>query len=163
MRPEVLKTAADSSKTIKKHSPGRALWMSAVLPGLGQAYNKKYWKIPIVWAGFAGLGYGLYHTASRFVDYRNAYRLQVDGRIETVGSVKGISDPAVLKFYRDQNKRNLDITAICTAVWYALNIIDASVDAHLFHYDISDDLSLDWQPVMIDSRHPGLGLSLQIK
>lgn len=163
MRPDILKTSVDSSKTAPKHSAVKALWMSAVLPGLGQAYNKKYWKIPIVWAGFAGLGYGLYHTGSRFMAYRNAYRLQVDGRPETLGSVNGISDPAGLKFYRDQNKRNLDITAICTAVWYILNLVDASVDAHLFHYDISDDLSLEWQPVMINNQQPGLGLSLRLR
>ncbi len=163
LRPANLNSLPDSVQSAKKHSPLKALWMSAVLPGLGQAYNKKYWKIPIVWAGFAGLGYGLYHTGSRFVAYRNAYRLQVDDRPETAGSVNGISDPASLKFYRDQNKRNLDITAIFTAVWYVLNLVDASVDAHLYHYDISDDLSMEWQPVLINSQHPGLGLSLHLR
>lgn len=150
-------------KKVNKHSPGKALWMSAVLPGLGQAYNKKYWKIPVIWAGFGGLGYGIYHTASRFVQYRNAYRLQVDQDPSTIGEVKGIQDPATLKFYRDQNKRNLDIVSICTAVWYALNLIDAAVDAHLFHYDISDDLTLQWQPVVIDGKYPGGGLALHLR
>lgn len=132
----------------KRHSPAKAAVFSAVLPGLGQAYNKKYWKIPIVYAGLGGLGFAVYHTASNFNAYRNAYRLQVDENPLTVGQVNGISDASTLKSYRDYYKRYLDISAICTAVWYTLNIVDAAVDAHLFEWNMRDDLSVSWRPVV---------------
>lgn len=164
----VMRTSSDSSTMVvntidsasspkkkaeptKRHSPMKASLFSAAVPGLGQGYNKKYWKIPIVYAGFAGLGYAVYHTASNFQGYRNAYRLQVDGDPITIGSYKGVEDAATLKSYRDHFKRNLDISAICMAVWYALNIVDAAVDAHLFEWNMSDDLSMRVEPILFPS------------
>jgi hypothetical protein len=135
----------------KRHSPLKASLFSAALPGLGQGYNKKYWKIPIVYAGFAGLGYAVYYTASNFQGYRNAYRLQVDEDPNTIGSYKGVQDAATLKSYRDYFKRNLDISAICMSVWYVLNIVDAAVDAHLFEWNMSDDLSMRVEPILFPS------------
>ncbi len=136
-----------NGKQVKRHSPLYAAMFSAAVPGLGQAYNKKYWKIPIVYAGFGGLGYALFYTASNFYGYRNAYRLEVDENPLTKGSYMGISSTGALKAYRDYFKKNMDITAICTGVWYALNIIDAAVDAHLFEWNMKDDLSVSWHPV----------------
>jgi hypothetical protein len=142
---------ADSLGNGKKyrHSPLHAALFSMALPGLGQTYNRKYWKIPIVYAGFAGLGYAIYHTGSNFRGYRAAYRLQVDGDANTYGSFKGVDDVATLKQYRDFYKRNLDISVIATAVWYILNVVDAAVDAHLFEWNMKDDLSLSWHPTVI--------------
>lgn len=162
---------ADSVKTEKKkekrHSPLKAALFSAAVPGLGQGYNKKYWKIPIVYAGFGGLGYALYYTTSEFYGYRNAYRLQVDGITSTYGSYKGIDDKATLKEYRDYFKRNVDISAICTAVWYTLNIVDAAVDAHLFEWNMKDDLSVSWRPVFMSPLPGGssacLGVGIQMR
>ena len=136
-------------KKLKKHSPGKAAWMSAVLPGLGQAYNKKYWKIPIIYAGLGGLGYAVYYTGNNFTQARNAYRLQVDGDSSTIGIFQGTTDAATLKVYRDYHKRNLTITGICAGVWYFLNIIDAVVDGHLYNFNVSDKLSIHWEPEMI--------------
>lgn len=153
---------ADKKKKEKRHSPLKAALFSAALPGLGQGYNKKYWKIPIVYAGFAGLGYAIYYTATGFQGYRNAYRLQVDGNPDTYGSYKGVEDAATLKEYRDYFKRNLDISAICTAVWYTLNIVDAAVDAHLFEWNMSDDLSVSWRPVFINPTQGGNTAALGI-
>jgi hypothetical protein len=132
-----------------RHSPFYASLFSMALPGLGQAYNRKYWKIPIVYAGFAGLGYAVYHTGSNFRGYRAAYRLQVDNDANTHGSYKGVEEKATLKQYRDFFKRNLDISVICTGVWYILNIVDAAVDAHLFEWNMKEDLSLSWHPTVI--------------
>jgi hypothetical protein len=80
-----------------RHNPLYAALFSMALPGFGQAYNRKYWKIPIVYAGFAGLGYAIYHTGSNFYGYRNAYRLQVDGNPNTYGSYQGVDDVGGLK------------------------------------------------------------------
>jgi hypothetical protein len=147
------KANADSLGGSKKyrHSPLHASLFSMVLPGLGQAYNRRYWKIPIIYAGFGGLGYAIYHTGSNFNGYRSAYRLQVDGDPNTLGSYKGVEQAATLKEYRDFFKRNLDITVICTAVWYILNVVDAAVDAHLFEWNMNDDLNLSWHPTVITS------------
>lgn len=147
-------TKASTAKKAKRHSPTLAAIFSAALPGLGQGYNKKYWKIPIVYAGFGGLGYAVYYTAHNFTVYRAAYRIQVDGDPDTQASVGGVSDPATLKSYRDYYKRFLDISAICTAVWYTLNIVDAAVDAHLFEWNMKDDLNVSWHPTVITMQAP---------
>lgn len=157
-------TVSANKKTKKRHSAKRAAWMSAVLPGMGQVYNKRWWKVPIIYAGFAGLSYGLYHYGTNYTGYRKAYRLQVDEDSTTLGSFKGISEANELKAYRDSNKRNLDIMAVITAVWYALNIVDAAVDAHLFNWDVSDNLALDihpYAPAFYNTANASFGLSLQ--
>lgn len=130
----------------KKHSAKRAVFFSAILPGLGQAYNKKYWKIPIVYAGFAGLSYAVYYTATNFKNARDAYRLQADGDPSTVGSFQGTTNEATLKEYRDYHKRNLTISGFCLGLWYCINLIDAAVDAHLFDFNMSDKLTMHVQP-----------------
>jgi hypothetical protein len=154
-----------AAKKLRRHSPLYAALFSAACPGLGQAYNRKYWKIPIVYAGLGGLGYAVYYTASNFVGYRAAYRAQVADVPDPYASYKGVDDPATLKEYRDYFKKNLDISAICTGVWYILNIVDAAVDAHLFEWNMKDDIHLSWQPVMMNnysqaSTAPGVRLNL---
>ncbi|HRG90187.1 MAG TPA: DUF5683 domain-containing protein [Chitinophagales bacterium] len=159
---------ADSSlkaKKLRRHSPLYAALFSTVLPGLGQAYNKKYWKIPIVYAGLGGLSYALYYTASNFRGYRNAYRAQVALVPDPFASYNGISDEGALKTYRDYFKRSLDATAICTGVFYILNIVDAAVDAHLFEWNMKDDIHLSWQPTVQTGYYyaaaaPGVRLNL---
>lgn len=155
---------ATASVKKKRHSPLKAALFSMALPGLGQGYNKKYWKIPIVYAGLGGLGYAVYYTASNFTTYRNAYRLQIDEDPNTYAAVDGIDDAATLKSYRDYYKRYLDISAICTGVWYALNIVDAAVDAHLFEWNMKDDLNVSWRPVMINgnSNYPQAAVGVNI-
>ena len=131
------------------HSARKAAYLSAVLPGLGQVYNKRYWKIPIIYAGFGGLGYAMYYTASNFDGYRSAYRQQVAYVPNVNAQFNGVSDAATLKAYRDYFKKYLDISAIGIGVWYLLNIIDATVDAHLMGWNMKDDLSVTWNPALI--------------
>ena len=150
----------------RKHSPTLAAIFSAVLPGLGQGYNKKYWKIPIVYAGVGGLGFAVGYTAIQWKGFRGAYRLEVDEDPNTIGSYKGIEDAATLKSYRDFHKRNLDIFSICLGVWYLLNVVDAAVDAHMFHWNMKDDINLSWTPTMIQGGPYGntttAGLSVRL-
>lgn len=136
-------------KKLRRHNPLYASLFSMALPGLGQAYNRKYWKIPIIYAGIGGFSYGIYALSKDFTGYRNAYRLQVDEDPNTYGSYKGVDDDATLKTYRDYYKRNRDLVCIFTGVWYALNIIDAAVDAHLFEWNMKDDIHLSWQPSVV--------------
>ena len=129
-----------------KHSAAKAVWLSALLPGLGQAYNKKYWKIPIIYAGFGGLGYALYFTSSNFNQSRAAYRAVVRGN---PGSYLGYTDQEDLKYFRDTFKNYLNLSALATVLWYGLNLIDAAVDGHLYSYNMDDKLSFNFDPSFI--------------
>ncbi|MFO7896381.1 MAG: DUF5683 domain-containing protein [Candidatus Cloacimonadales bacterium] len=146
--------AFDTAKNLIIHSPQRATLYSMVLPGLGQAYNKKYWKIPIVYAGFGVLGYFISMNRSEFVRYREAYDYLTIGDqsipIDNEYAYKYTTDQLLQG--RDYYRRNLEFTYILTGVWYLLNVLDAVVDAHLFDYDVSDDLSIRFKPVIENSR-----------
>ena len=139
-----------SSVVLKKHSPAKAVWMSAVLPGLGQAYNKKYWKIPIIYAGFGGLGYWIYFEANQYNIARTAYRAAVRDPSQTASYLgnPGV-DAATIKTYRDFYKGFLNYAALATVLWYGLNLIDAAVDGHLYHFNVDDKLSFNFDPSFI--------------
>jgi hypothetical protein len=128
----------------KTHHPERAAFYSAVLPGAGQVYNRKYWKVPIV---FVGVGTALYFIkfnsdSTRY--FSDAYTLRVNG--EPLADRFDTYSDQDLADYRDFYKNQLDVSYIALGIVYALNIIDAVVDAHLFDFDISDDLSLSVMP-----------------
>lgn len=121
-------------------SPAKAAFFSAILPGLGQAYNKKYWKIPIVY-GAIGIGVYFYiDNNNNYNRYRDAYKSRLAGfendeffgKVTTEGLERG------QKFYR----RNKELSLLVTIGMYALNIIDANVDAHLLQYNVDENLSL---------------------
>jgi hypothetical protein len=168
------KTVVDSVKTKKAevvHSPRKATIYSAVLPGLGQIYNRKYWKLPIVYGGFATLGYFINFNNEQYVKYKKAYSDIIDTDPST-NSFKDLGiDPSKyesikltqitgrLRTFKDGWRRDRDLVVIFTAAFYALNIIDASVDAHFFDFDISDDLTINWIPspmICMDEKLIGL-------
>lgn len=152
---------------VKKHSPKKATLYSAVLPGLGQAYNKKHWKIPIVYAGFGVLSYFIISNRSEYLQFREAYDYVM------VGDTTPINNDYVYKYSpdqlskaRDYYRRNMELSIILSGFWYILNILDASVDAHLFDYDISDDLSLHVEPLIKNSfikPEPITGITIKLK
>jgi hypothetical protein len=111
-------------------------------------YNKKWWKAPIIYAGFGGLGFAIGWNAKRFNTYSDAYRSRVDNDTSTIDEFVGVYTDDNLVVLKNFYKRNMNLAIIFTGVLYALNIIDAAVDAHLFEYDISDDLTLQVQPVL---------------
>lgn len=159
---QILTEADTIQATVEKpkHSPRKATIYSAILPGLGQIYNKKYWKVPLVYIGFGAFGYFIDWNNDQYVLYRQAYSdivdndpntnsfvdLNFEGRwnLEDRGQRQQFTD--ALKRATDVTRRNRDLVIISTAAFYALNIIDASVDAHLFDFDISDDLTFKWIP-----------------
>src|ERR1019366_3336676 len=156
--------SALAEKKLKRHSPLKAALFSAVIPGLGQAYNKRYWKIPIIYAGFGGLGYALYFTSSNFYGYRDAYRYNLaNPNALRPAEYNGFSDVADLKDHRDTFKKNMDITAICTGLWYLLVAVDAAVDAHLMEWNMKDDLSVGWQPMVMPPTPNGGTAALGVK
>lgn len=152
-------SAADSvAVALEKpeHSPRKATIYSAVLPGMGQIYNKKYWKVPLIYIGFGAFGYFIDWNNDQYVLYRQAYADIVDDDPNTNSfedlNFEGRWDGQTQQFTtalqraKDNARRNRDLVIISTAAFYALNIIDASVDAHLFNFDISDDLTMRWIP-----------------
>lgn len=126
-------------------SPARAAFYSAVLPGLGQAYNGKYWKIPIVYTAL-GIGVYFYQENDRQYDrYRTAYKSRIAGKTTDEFSNENgqpiISNQGLIEAQRFY-QRNKEISVLVTVGLYALNIIDANVDAHLQQFNVSEDLSL---------------------
>ncbi|WP_338359861.1 DUF5683 domain-containing protein [Yeosuana marina] len=143
-------------------SPAKAAFYSAVLPGLGQAYNKKYWKIPLVY-GALGTGIYFYVTNKKDYDrYRDAYKRRLAGFSddEFNGRVTLDGLQRAQKFYR----KNKEVALLVTIGIYALNIIDANVDAHLLQYNVDENLTLSphFKFNEID-RKSNLGLTLNFK
>ncbi|SDX96179.1 DUF5683 domain-containing protein [Hymenobacter psychrophilus] len=152
--------------------PQKATLLALVLPGAGQIYNRRYWKLPLVYGGLGGVGYGLYF-------YQTAYREYVDGRDELIAdpdklistlSGKRVSQETSranvqrgINFYRSRRDTFIGYTAVV----YGITILDALVDAHLRNFDISDDLSLRLDPTMLPSPgqapRAGLALTLHLK
>jgi hypothetical protein len=146
-------------------SPRKAAILSAILPGLGQAYNKSYWKIPIIYVGLGFLGY---LTSDNHASYQK-YRRELIYRID---------NPTLRNDYPNLEERDLitqkeifrkyrDLSGLGFILTYVANIIEANVDAHLMTYDMSDDLSLKWQPNFYDFKQQqglvGLTFTLKIK
>ena len=160
--------------------PKRALWMSALCPGLGQIYNRRYWKLPIVVGAFVGLGYGTAWNNRMLNDYTKAYRDITDNDPGT-RSYMDFYPPTTqessidkswlqnsLKNKRTYYRRYRDLCIIGMVAVYALAIIDAYVDASLAHFDVSPDLSLRVRPAVMEQRGgggnvlPGLGVGCAV-
>lgn len=135
---------ADTSIVINpvpEHSPTKATLMSLALPGLGQAYNKKYWKIPIVYGMIGTSLYFAIDQQKQFKDFKSAYLKRVDDDSTTVDTkYLGIFRDDQLLAQIDNRRRDRDLLFVLTGVAYMLNIVDAAVDAHLYYFDVSDDL-----------------------
>lgn len=158
----------DSSSTRKPHSPKLATIMSAVVPGAGQVYNRKWWKLPIIYGGFAGLGYAIVFNSNELKAYKDAYLIRIDDDSTNVDQFDGIYTDANLLELQEFHRRNRDFAIVGAFVLYALNIIDANVDAHLFDFDVSEDLSMKVEPKTMGlgfNSNPiiGVGISLRLK
>lgn len=131
------------------HSPKKATLLSTFLPGAGQFYNRKYWKMPII---YAGLGTSIYFIASNnhyYNDFRTAYIQRTDENPLTIDPYEGQYNESNLKDIRDYYRRNMELSVIATTAIYLLNIVDAAVDAHLYEFSVDDDLSIRIQPTLI--------------
>jgi hypothetical protein len=127
------------SKDIDPLTPAKAAFYSAVLPGLGQAYNKKYWKIPLVYGAIATSVYFYIDSKKNYNQYRDAYKRRLEGYADDKFSF--LDDSRLIagqKFYQ----RNRDLSALFILGFYALNIIDANVDAALIQFNVNENLSV---------------------
>ena len=152
-----------------EHSPVKATWMSAALPGLGQYYNGKYWKIPIIYAGFSSLVYYVIQNRYEYNRFKDAYAISVElpeGQ-ESNNILVQNYDKNELLLQRDYYQSNLEMSYILTGIFYIIQIVDATVDAHLYDYDIDDDLSIHIVPQMLPTNEglrfmPGLGITYKL-
>jgi hypothetical protein len=152
------------------HSPFKATALALGLPSAGQIYNgmskegsffRKYWKVPVVWAGLGTCVVFIDYNTRNYKYFKNQYIAAADGNPLTIATES--DDPLYLKDGMDYFGKLMDISYMSLVGVYILQAIDANVDAHLFYYDISSDLSLRWHPsyFVAGSKHHGLGLTLQ--
>ena len=170
---DTIRVSSDSSKSLKdtsgtKKRANRAALYSGLLTGAGQFYNKKYWKIPILYAGFFVLGYTIEFNNDNYKTFKTAYMYRVDGDTTTIDDFINIyPDEEALLVRKNYYRRTRDLCWIITAGVYVLNIIDAYVDAHLSDFDVSDDLSLRAQPgvqfAFGNQAIPSLSLTFSLK
>jgi hypothetical protein len=190
------KAAADSAKRtermfrafgfqgIRLTRPGKAALLAVVLPGAGQIYNRRWWKLPLVYGGLGGVLYGEYFYQTAYREYADAYNKIIDGetnkktnapykigdedlgpRAKDARSVDVLNRGIV--FYRG----NRDLFLLYSGLVYGLQVVDALVDAHLRDFDVSDDLSFHWEPAMLSvpgqvaalPTTPGVRLALRVK
>jgi hypothetical protein len=162
-------------------NPKRALWLALVIPGGGQIYNRKYWKLPLVYGGFIGCLYAMNWNNTMYKDYSQAYIDIMDNDPGTQSYNQFLHNGATIdgqearyktlfKQRKDRYRRWRDMSFFCLVGVYALSVIDAYVDAELSVFDISKDLSLSIEPTIIDthtSRNPldagAVGVQCNIK
>lgn len=146
------------SNDIDPLTPAKAAFYSAILPGLGQAYNKKYWKIPIVYGAIGVSMYYYIDSSQKYHQYRDAYKRRLEGYTDDEFSY--YDDDQLIsaqKFYQ----RNKDFSALFVVGFYVLNIIDANVDAALIQYNVNDNLSIRPDIYMQDvTFRTNIGLTL---
>ena len=153
---------------LKPHSPKKATIMSAILPGAGQFYNKSYWKIPVLYAGFGTLGYFISTNQKLYKDYTIAYKARVDNDPKTVDIFPLYSADGLLQA-KNYYRRNMELSYIFTAFLYILNVVDATVDANFYDFDINDKLTLQIRPTLLSSPYAfkdftkGVKISLNFK
>jgi hypothetical protein len=144
------------------HSPLKATLMAAALPGAGQIYNKKYWKLPILYAGMGTCVGFIVHNTREYRVLRDSFIAANDGDPNTIPEL----DPQRynLDVEQDRFRRYTELSYMALLGVYILQIIDANVDAHLFYFDVSPDLSLEFHPTLLNTGrvHPGLGISLRL-
>ena len=191
---KVIEQVSDTlTKKAFKPDPLKNVWMGAIIPGYGQILNKKYWKLPIVYGGFLGCAYAITWNSGHYQSYKTAYfdilRYANDRSYQTIVD----KNPAAASFYQiipkatvdayyggipgftqtlntAQNgfRRYRDLSIIVTIAYYALTIVDAYVDAQLYDFDISPDLSMHVTPALMENNYGvnntlGLQCSISLK
>ncbi len=161
-------TTPPDTINVKKHSPLTAGLASAILPGAGQFYNRKYWKIPVLYAGAALDIYFIVTNLKNYNEFRQAYLANINGDSSTTNPYAFVYSASDLLSIQGYYQKYYDLSIIIGAAIYALNILDAVVDAHLFYYDISTKLSMTVTPT-VNPLHlgslaggGGTGLAIQL-
>lgn len=140
--------AIETFQSVSRFDPDKAALYSAALPGLGQIYNKQYWKLPFVYGGFIIFGHIIKYNNDIYHAFRNAYIAETDGDPNTSNPFENFSSSQSLQLNAQTAKRNRDFTIIMTLAFYMIQIADAHISAHLIEFDLNEDLSMGVKPVM---------------
>ncbi len=157
--------ATKDSLARKKNDPHKATIHSAIIPGWGQAYNHQYWKIPIVYAALAVPASLFVYNNKWYQRTKEAYDILVNGgdSSKIYPDLVGVS-PENLQYYRNDFRKNRDYSALFFLLVWGLNVVDATVSAHLKGFDVSDDLTLHIQPDFnISTKTPSISVALNFK
>lgn len=161
----------DTTNTFKPN-PIKAVWLGAIIPGYGQIVNRSYWKLPIVYAGFLGCTYAITLNSTRYETYKKAYFDKIDSNPNTNSFLQFPNgdklSEQVLKSAYDQYRRYRDMSIFITVGFYAITLIEAYVDAQLFDFDITPDLSMHIRPALLQNEYgqsnkAGLQFSINLK
>jgi hypothetical protein len=159
-------TPPKKDSLVLKHSPRKAAIRSAILPGWGQAYNREYWKLPIVYGALAIPTITFLYNNTWYRKTKDAFNIRASndtGRFSEIDpKLQGLSVNS-LQFYRNTFRQDRDYSVLWFVIVWALNVVDATVFAHLKEFDVSDDLSLRIQPQINQFRTPSLGFVLTPK
>lgn len=182
---DTINTAIKKRKSFSP-DPLKATMLSATFPGLGQIYNRKYWKVPFVYAGFGGVGYAVWFNTKWYNTYIRAYQDFTDQIPETDSYKKVIrnikpeeydlvlfpetANPSTAAWIKDQMMRQIDyyrkyrdLSYLGIGLWYLVSILDANVDASLFNYDIGESLALKISPIQVPLYNfAGAGVNLTL-
>ncbi len=160
-----VKKIAVQAKSNTIHSPRKATIRSAIIPGWGQYYNKKYWKIPIVYAALGTCGGLFVYNLNEYNDARNAYRYKIDNDPTNDQLIKDKFrpvDPESIRRYRNDVRQNVDYSLLAILICWGLNVVDATVDGHLKSFEVGENLSLQLMPPRIQPANgfTSIGLTL---
>ncbi len=157
--------ARDTLDWRQRHSPRKATLLSALAPGAGQIYNRKYWKAPIAWIGLGTCVHFIQENTREYRRYKDAYIALADGDAATVDEFNGQFSAAQVLEVTDTYRRWRDLSYIAFGLVYMLNVVDATVDAYFVRFDVGSDLSLQAAPSMYTTGlgAPGLTLALTLR
>lgn len=141
-------------------NPRKAMFMSLILPGAGQAYNRAWWKLPLVYGGLGGMIWLENNNLQAYRTLKSAYFNKVNDL--PVASPYDQLDATSLKFRRDEARKNLELSSVLLGLSYLLVTAEAFVDAHLNQFDVSDDLSLEFKPVSLPNNGIGLAVCVNL-
>lgn len=166
---DTAQTVVKKDRKIKKcceegrnHSPKKATLLATFLPGAGQIYNRRYWKLPIVYGGFGALAYSIVYNNTNYNLSRSTFNNWQDGQVVVIdGYIVNSQERA--RVLKDYYRRSRDLSYFLSAALYALQIVDANVDAHLMCFEVNEDLILSFRPHLEPTnRSTSFGLSLTL-
>ena len=167
---QAVETVMDTAPSEPKGKSPKIAAICSIIPGGGQIYNGKYWKVPIVYGIIGGAGYWLYSNHENYIYYRDEYRLRLNGATEGLNPELANMSTENIASYEKHYQRNQELGVFLFLICYGLNIVDAMVDAHFSTYDVSDNLTLALRPGLTPpacpsaaSAAPSFGLRMVLK
>jgi hypothetical protein len=133
-----------------KHSPVAATIFSTLMPGLGQVYNKKYWKVPVIYGGLSTFYFIASWNNRGYSRFKTALKYKIDDDPNTVDEFNGERSADELRYYMNAYRRNRDLSILGFSVVYILNILDANVDGHLYDWNVDDNLDIKVEPALVN-------------